>query len=87
MADKDLTAVLARMDALVDHWYFSDLPTPRAASGAALHALWQKLTRRQGVTARVFDAPVRALAAATASAGLMDRIVIFGSFYTVGGVL
>jgi dihydrofolate synthase/folylpolyglutamate synthase len=41
MADKDLAPMLARMDPLVDRWYFTDLPTPRAASGAALQAAWQ----------------------------------------------
>ncbi|MDR1968758.1 MAG: bifunctional tetrahydrofolate synthase/dihydrofolate synthase [Burkholderiaceae bacterium] len=87
MADKDLAAMLQRMDALVDHWYFTDLPTPRAASGAALHALWQAQTRRQDATARVFDAPLQALHAAAARAGLTDRIIVFGSFYAVGGVL
>jgi dihydrofolate synthase/folylpolyglutamate synthase len=87
MADKDLAAILARMDALVERWYFTDLPTPRAASGAALHALWQGLTQRKDATARVFASPAQALAAAVASAGPADRIVVFGSFYTVGGVM
>jgi dihydrofolate synthase/folylpolyglutamate synthase len=87
MADKDLVAMLQRMDGLVDHWYFTDLPTPRAASGAALHALWQAQTRRQNATARVFDAPLPALYAAAAQASPTDRIVVFGSFYTVGGAM
>jgi hypothetical protein len=34
MRDKDLAAMLARMQPLVDHWYFCDLPTPRAAHAA-----------------------------------------------------
>jgi dihydrofolate synthase/folylpolyglutamate synthase len=87
MADKDLAAMLQRMDALVDHWYFTDLPTPRAASGAALHAVWQALTRRRDATAQVFDSPLQALHAAAALARPTDRIIVFGSFYTVGGVL
>jgi dihydrofolate synthase/folylpolyglutamate synthase len=33
MADKDLAPIWARLHPLVDHWYFTDLPTPRAASG------------------------------------------------------
>ena len=31
MADKDLAPMLARVGPLVDRWYFTDLPTPRAA--------------------------------------------------------
>jgi len=87
MADKDLTAILQRMDALVDRWYFTDLPTPRAASGAALHALWRELTGRKNAAAQAFASPAQALAAARASAAPTDRIIVFGSFYTVGGVL
>jgi dihydrofolate synthase/folylpolyglutamate synthase len=87
MADKDLTAILQRMDPLVGHWYFTDLPTSRAACGAALLALWRELTGRQGATGQAFASPAQALAAARASAGPTDRIVVFGSFYTVGGVI
>lgn len=87
MADKDLAPVLARMDPLVDRWYFTDLPTPRAASGAALQAAWQAATRRPEVPSAVFASPMAALQAAAAAAQPTDRIVVFGSFYTVGGVL
>ncbi len=87
MADKDLAPMLARLDPLVDRWYFSDLPTPRAASGAALQAAWQGLTRRRDAGAALFASPMAALQAAAAAAQPTDRIVVFGSFYTVGGVL
>ena len=87
MADKDLTPMLHRMDPLVDRWYFADLPTPRAASGAALQAAWQALTQRKDASSAVFSQPLDALHAAAAKAQAADRIVVFGSFYTVGGVL
>ncbi|MDR0457407.1 MAG: bifunctional tetrahydrofolate synthase/dihydrofolate synthase [Burkholderiaceae bacterium] len=87
MGDKDYPAILARMDALIDHWYFTGLPTPRAASGAQLQAAWQAATRRKDADAQVFASPLQALAAAAAAATPMDRIIVFGSFYTVGGVL
>ena len=87
MADKDLTPMLQRMDPLVDRWYFTDLPTPRAASGAALQAAWQALTQRKDASSAVFSQPLDALHAAAAKAQAADRIVVFGSFYTVGGVL
>ena len=87
MADKDLTPMLQRMDPLVDRWYFTDLPTTRAASGAALQAAWQALTQRKDASSAVFSQPLDALHAAAAKAQAADRIVVFGSFYTVGGVL
>ena len=87
MADKDLAPMLQRMDPLVDRWYFTDLPTPRAASGAALQAAWQALTQRKEASSAVFSQPLDALHAAAAKAQAADRIVVFGSFYTVGGVL
>ena len=79
--------MLARMDALVDHWYFTGLPTERAASAQALHDLWRGLTRRADAGAACFASPAQALAAARAAARPVDRMVVFGSFYTVGGVL
>ncbi|QTD44590.1 bifunctional tetrahydrofolate synthase/dihydrofolate synthase [Ottowia testudinis] len=87
MADKDLAPMLQRMDPLVDRWYFTDLPTPRAASGAALQAAWRAVSQRRDAASAVFPAPLDALHAAAAQAGPADRIVVFGSFYTVGGVL
>ena len=87
MADKDLAPMLARMEPLVDKWYFTGLATPRAATAADLAARWQALKPRTGVRAETFDAPEQALAAAVAAADPADRIVVFGSFYTVGGVL
>lgn len=87
MADKDLAPMLARMDPLIDRWYFTDLPTPRAAGAAALQLAWQALTQRRDAGSAVFGTPLQALQAAAAQAGSTDRIVVFGSFYTVGGVL
>lgn len=87
MQDKDLTALLARMDPLVDRWYFCDLPTPRAASASALQAAWQVQTRRRDAASATFCTPLQALSAAAQAASPADRIVVFGSFYTVGGVL
>ena len=87
MADKDLAPMLHRMDPLVDRGYFADLPTPRAASGAALQTAWQAVTKRTDAVSAVFSTPLDALHAAAAKAQAADRIVVFGSFYTVGGVL
>ena len=87
MADKDLAPMLARMDPVVDRWYFTDLPTARAASAAQLQADWRAVTHRKDAASAVFASPMAALDAAAAAATPADRIVVFGSFYTVGGVL
>lgn len=87
MADKDVRPMLERLDPLIDVWHFCDLPTARAARGDALHALWQSVTRRRDATAVVHGGPAAALKAALVQADPAGRIVVFGSFYTVGGVL
>ncbi|MBL0420210.1 bifunctional tetrahydrofolate synthase/dihydrofolate synthase [Ramlibacter sp. AW1] len=87
MADKDLDTMLRRMEPLADRWYFCDLPTARAASAVGLKARWEALRTRADVTASEHASPRAALAAAAAAADPADRIVAFGSFYTVGGIL
>ena len=87
MADKDLAPMLKKMGPLVDRWYFTDLPTPRASAAAALIESWRAQETRRDVAASTHAAPMEALRAAVAAADPADRIVVFGSFYTVGGVL
>ena len=87
MADKDVAAIMARVGVLVDRWYFCDLPTARASSAQDLQKQWQQTNNRKNVTSRVFKDPKEAFEAAVAAADPADRIVVFGSFYTVGGVL
>ena len=87
MADKDLALMFARVNPIIDRWYFADLPTARAQTGAGLEAQWRSLNTRKDTQARSFPDPVAALQAAVAAADPADRIVVFGSFYTVGGVL
>ena len=87
MADKDLALMFERVNPIVDRWYFTDLPTARAQSGVALEAQWRGLNKRKDTLASAFAGPVQALQAAVNAADPADRIVVFGSFYTVGGVL
>jgi len=87
MADKDLALMLDKVRPLIDCWYFTDLPTPRAESAERLLAKWQQHNVRKDVTASTYSNPLLALAAAIEAADPTDRIVVFGSFYTVGGIL
>jgi dihydrofolate synthase / folylpolyglutamate synthase len=87
MADKDLAPMLQKVMPLVDRWYFTDLPTPRAAAATLLLAQWQAQNTRKDASASAFLTPAQSLQAAIDAADPADRIVIFGSFYTVGGIL
>lgn len=95
MADKDLVAMLTRIGPLVDKWYFCDLPLPRAATAQQLKAIFETLKPIAGAAFAALPAervslyadPKQALDAAVAAANPADRIVVFGSFLTVGGVL
>ena len=95
MADKDLATMLQRMNPLIDKWYFTDLPTTRAATAADLLSVWQGVNvdkkmgekARKDVEAHCYSSPKMALDAAIVQSAPTDRIVVFGSFFTVGGVL
>ena len=88
MADKDVVTMLRRIGPLVDHWYLTDLPTARAASAVALQEhLLASGALRPGAKIQLHASPAQALQAALGQANTTDRIVAFGSFYTVGGVL
>ena len=87
MADKELGAMFERLNPIIDHWYFCDLPLPRAASAQALQARWLETATRPDASASTHASARAALDAALAEASPTDRIVVFGSFHTVGGVL
>jgi len=87
MADKDLQSMLKKLLPLVDAWYFTDLPLPRASSAQQLASDWGAMNTRKDAQASVHETPQKALDAAILAAKPTDRILVFGSFYTVGGVL
>jgi dihydrofolate synthase / folylpolyglutamate synthase len=87
MHDKDLAGLLPRIAPLVDHWYLCDLATPRAAKAKALAELVHAGVAQPDARVSCHADPAAALAAAVERADPADRIVVFGSFYTVGGVL
>lgn len=91
MQDKDIDGVLAPMAQYVDHWCVAQLPSPRAADAAELAgriaALKPSDARPGDWTAQAFADPAAAYEHALKQAGENDRIVVFGSFYTVAGVM
>ncbi len=85
MRDKDLGAIVSRMAPLVDAWHVTGLPLPRAASAEELAAVVTAVAPAASVATHAN--PREALVAATSAAEPTDRILVFGSFHTVGGVL
>jgi dihydrofolate synthase/folylpolyglutamate synthase len=80
------------MAPLVDHWHFTDLPMARAARAQNLAECFRDLALAgpggaSQTTLACHEQPQRALDAALEVADPADRIVVFGSFHTVGGVL
>jgi dihydrofolate synthase/folylpolyglutamate synthase len=91
MEDKDIDGVLAPMAGLIDHWCVADLPSPRSAASAALAekiaALRPAGAKDSDFSVTTFADPAAAFANAVSRAEENDRIVVFGSFYTVAGVM
>jgi len=92
MHDKDIDGVIAAMSEHVDHWCLTDLPSPRAASASELAAKVQivqpqVLENSAERTVNIYADPAAAFANAMSRAGENDRIVVFGSFLTVAGVM
>ena len=91
MHDKDIDGVLAAMSEHVDHWCLAGLPSPRAVTASELAAKVQIMLEDKPDssehTVSIFDDPAQAFANAMSRAGENDRIVVFGSFLTVAGVM
>jgi len=84
LADKDIDAVVAALAQRVTRWQLASLPGPRGARAEQLEAA----LRRCGVRASLscHADPRAAFRAALEEASADDRIVVFGSFLTVGEV-
>jgi len=91
MQDKDIEAVVEHMAPYVDHWCVTALDSPRSADVAKLAALLEEKkpagAKADEFSVKTFLDPASAFADATSRAGQDDRIVVFGSFYTVAGVM
>jgi dihydrofolate synthase / folylpolyglutamate synthase len=93
MADKDVSGILSHLKDKIDHWYFCDLPLPRAASAESLASALSATGFVAGTdgggerSIQCFRTPAEAYASARDSVGENDRIIVFGSFLTVAGVM
>jgi len=84
LADKDLDGVVAALAQRVTRWHLASLPGARGARAGELEAA----LRRCGVhaPAHCHADPLAAFRAAREEAGDDDKIVVFGSFLTVGAI-
>jgi dihydrofolate synthase/folylpolyglutamate synthase len=80
LADKELPATLQQLKGLVDHWYPAGLEVPRGADSETMQRALLETGEESGAC---YSSVTAALEAARAQAQPADRIVIFGSFYTV----
>jgi dihydrofolate synthase/folylpolyglutamate synthase len=89
MRDKDIAGVVEHLKGEIDHWCVTDLPSPRAASAQDLEAILRESGVADGTDSSVtrYISPAEAFQDALKRATENDRIVVFGSFYTVAGVM
>ncbi|MFO1394937.1 MAG: bifunctional tetrahydrofolate synthase/dihydrofolate synthase [Steroidobacteraceae bacterium] len=83
LADKDVPAVVSSLRDAVDAWHAASTDGPRGLSAAELAAR----AAPAGLTMRPVGPVADALEAVGASAQPGDRVVVFGSFHTVGPAL
>ncbi|HYL88391.1 MAG TPA: bifunctional tetrahydrofolate synthase/dihydrofolate synthase [Burkholderiales bacterium] len=79
LRDKDIAGVLRILAPRITRWHMASLPGPRAASAEEL--------ARHVEGAQCFVSPGAAFDAALSRANEDDKIVVFGSFLTVGEVM
>jgi dihydrofolate synthase/folylpolyglutamate synthase len=84
LADKDAAGIVSMLDSCIDSWWCASVDGTRGRSGAALAKLVSEEVRAPVAAA---DSVASACAAAASAAGSHDRIVVFGSFHTVGPAL
>ena len=92
LADKDIESVVGHLAPRVDHWYCASLPGPRGVAGEELAARVRAVLSRRGdiadpVTVVGYASVQAAYRAARERSTPDDKIVVFGSFLTVAGVL
>ncbi len=85
LADKDIVGTLQPLAGMVDCWFIGAVDSPRAASTALLERALKQVDGATPVVAveQLRDAYRRALREARDG----DRVVIFGSFYSVAGAV
>ena len=80
LRDKDIAGVMRALAPRITRWHLASLPGPRGASA-------DELEKALGKSDEKHDSPKNAFVSALKRAGEGDKIVVFGSFITVGEVV
>ncbi len=83
LSDKDIPAVVNALLPVVDEWIAATLPPPRGIDGAQLIARCAEALGSNAARWWVAESVEQACELARSLARAQDRIVVFGSFYTV----
>jgi dihydrofolate synthase / folylpolyglutamate synthase len=84
LADKDAAAIIAILNESIDAWWCVSIDGARGRSGADLA---KEVAARVASPVHVSDSVAAACTAASRVAVAQDRVVVFGSFHTVGPAL
>jgi len=89
MADKDIEGIVKRVKGEIDHWNVTNLPSPHSASADELESVLRAAGINDSPDSSVsqFETPAEAFQDALKRASENDRILVFGSFSAVAGVL
>jgi dihydrofolate synthase/folylpolyglutamate synthase len=85
LADKDIAGVVSWLSPLVNEWFVASLDVPRGASADVLAAQLRNTSAQTKVN--VFPNVVSAFRQACLGMNENDRIIAFGSFYTVAEMM
>jgi dihydrofolate synthase / folylpolyglutamate synthase len=85
LADKDIEGVIAALASEIDDWYLADIHNPRGAKASDLQKIL--LRHAQESSIELFAELGAAIDAAYKNAAKNDRIIVFGSFYTVADAI
>jgi dihydrofolate synthase / folylpolyglutamate synthase len=81
LADKDAAEIVSMLERSIDSWWCASVDGTRGRSAQALADVVRQEVQAPVIAA---DNVASACAAALSAAGPQDRIVVFGSFHTVG---
>jgi dihydrofolate synthase/folylpolyglutamate synthase len=83
LRDKDIAGVVRAVAPRITCWHLASLPGPRGADARLLSSIFLELKIQTPIAEH--DSVAEALAAAKNEAAENDKIVVFGSFFTVAG--
>lgn len=85
LADKDVAGVIEAVIPEIDAWYLSSVAHVRASSTLQLVEIFKEIQVKQDV--KCFDNLASAFEQACLDASKTDRIIVFGSFFTVAEIM